>query len=96
MKIDLTDVRAATAIEEVEIEREKQRARWGDDHDDSHEKGELAAAAALLASSPPDMVDAPEWAEPIRAKYCENRRRQLIIAAALLVAEIERIDRGWE
>lgn len=99
--IDFTNVRVATVLEEVAAEREKQRAKWGDDHDDEHESEELADAAALLACSQPPgtakgtmplAVAAPGWAMDIHLRV-ETRREECVIAAALLIAEIERLDR---
>lgn len=91
--IDLSNVRVATALEEVAAEREKQRAKWGDDHDDGHELGELAQVAAYIASRSGLAEDPPEWAYELDQP---PRRRALIIAAALLIAEIERLDRLTE
>ena len=40
----------------------------------------------------PDPIAAPDWALPLRWKQ-PTRRHQLVVAAALCIAEIERIDR---
>jgi hypothetical protein len=57
----------------------------------------LAEAAGLIALGSPDYIgyynSAPDIAHHVLGKYSDDRRRQLIIAAALLVAEIERLDR---
>lgn len=87
------------ALQDVALEREHQRQRWGDDHDDAeHGFGELASVAAHLAmpESPTAVLlasklNAPGWALPLRAS--RDRRAQLVTAAALLLAEIERLDR---
>lgn len=92
--IDFTNIRVATVLEEVAAEREKQRAKWGDDHDDGHDGGELAEAAAFLASHDGTMRDPPDWAYALDAN--NPPRRRYIIAAALLVAEVERLDRLTE
>ncbi len=95
MTFDLTGIRVATALEEVAAEREKQRAKWGDDHDDGHTNEELADAAAWLSTSRRlDELDdlVPQWV----FRLAGHRRRELIIAAALLVAEVERLDRATE
>lgn len=67
------------------------------EHDDEHDKGELAEAASIVAADlevtdmePPGPR---QWAAYIFGKHEGNRRRQLVIAAAMLVAEIERMDR---
>jgi hypothetical protein len=88
-----------TVLSEVHAERERQRARWGDSHDDDeHHAGELAGAAAALAigiseDGPLTYDDAPAWGFDLVAEHENDRRRQLLIATTLLVAEIERIDR---
>ena len=86
-------------LREVEAEREKQRQKWGDRHDDrEHEKGDLAVVAGALAVRDTDAeisdgrldsVGYDRWG--LCAKH--NQRNALVTAAALLVAEIERIDR---
>lgn len=86
-----------------EIRDERQRQRWDEgwtpEHDDAHDKGELASAAACYAlnAAPERFPDgvvpifwpwAREWWKP------KTRRRDLVRAAALIVAEIERLDRA--
>lgn len=92
------------ASDDVLAERERQRSKWGDDHDDDHDDGALADAASYLAATgddgcvdpdDPDELAEAGWAVQLRAKHKGDRRRQLVIAAALLLAEIERLDR-WE
>jgi hypothetical protein len=72
---------------------------WTKEHDDTHSCGEMAVAAACYANPAPhgvrpQSVEAPaawpwsrEWWKP------KDRRSNLVRAAALLVAEIERLDR---
>jgi len=80
------------AEEDVLAERAKQRNRWGDDHDDAVESnGELPTAAAFLAHPDPDPFVAPTWAGTIKSH--KERRQQLVCAAALVIAEIDRMDR---
>lgn len=85
-------------------ERARQRRLEGydDDHDDSHDDYSLAAAAIAYATDarlrgtagrgfeqpPPDWPWSPADWKP------KQIRRSLIVAAALLVAEIERMDRS--
>jgi hypothetical protein len=93
------------AIEDVVFERERQKTveRWSKEHDDQHVNGELARAAACYAyeagrtdyqrdidgNEPPMMWPwSAEWWKPT------NRRRDLIKAGAMILAEIERIDRA--
>lgn len=92
-------------------ERAKQIEKWGHDHDDGHLDGALAAVAAVLAYPTPcscpetgcphgdltedlTRIHAPDWALPLRQKH--SRREQLVIAAALCIAEIDRMDRMTE
>jgi hypothetical protein len=90
---------------EVARERERQVEKWGDRHDDAHRRSELALAAAMLAlpvatsdiaERIADELSARGWddAEQWLHKHMrKGRRRQLVTAAALVVAEIERLDR---
>lgn len=82
---------------EWDVVEERQRQRtdegWTSEHDDEHNNHELAHAAVSYAAYegpvPPSL-----W--PWDAKWWKptDRRRSLVKAAALLVAEIERIDRA--
>lgn len=86
----------AQALNEVGRERERQIAKGYDSaHDDEHSDGSIAAAAAYYAWG----KGAPEylwpWEEAARPTLSlMPDRERLLIAAALLVAEIERIDRA--
>jgi hypothetical protein len=93
------------AAQDVLGERERQRAKWGEAHDDEHADGALGAAGALLAW--PDgywfydekdadkcCIPAPGFAYELLKKHEHDRRKQLVIAAAFLLAEIERLDRA--
>jgi hypothetical protein len=81
------------AVRDVLAERAKQVEQWGNAHDDEHGHGELAAAAGLLVGGD-DTLGAPEWAWNLIGKHRGDRRRQLVIGAALAIAEIERLDRA--
>lgn len=94
-----------SALMDVQRERCRQVSQegWSTGHDDMHRDGELAQAAASYAlparfrehlndnatdSDPPTLWPwNPRWWKPT------NRRRELVKAAALLIAEIERLDR---
>src|SRR5688572_30359862 len=90
---------AMTVIEEVAAERKRQieQEGWTPDHDDSHGSGSMAQAGACYALSASGNCHsailtehwpwAREWWKP------KDARRDLVRAAALLVAEIERLDR---
>lgn len=77
--------------------RQKTEEGWTEEHDDRHELGEMAAAAgcyALSAAGNPESKIVPDewpwaggWWKPTTA------RRNLVKAGALIVAELERIDR---
>lgn len=113
---------ASAALADVVAERERQKTveGWTAEHDDDHDDGELAMAAALYAA--PEKLfkiertaNSVEWVDPwpwhdqeegarggwITVNALDKRkkhkkgsgRRALVIAAALLIAEIERLDR---
>ena len=103
-------LRAHISMLDVIDEVLKERARqidvegWTPEHDDEHGQGEMADAAAcyaMTASARRFLIGSPAahmpptcwpwgegWWKP------KDRRRDLIRAAALLVAEIERLDRA--
>ncbi|MCI0347116.1 MAG: hypothetical protein L0221_17020, partial [Chloroflexi bacterium] len=81
------------ALADVVAEREKQRAKWGDAHDDAHEDGYLSAAASFLALDAAPEPTTPMW---LRIALLYSKRDRLVLAGALLLAEIERLDRAAE
>lgn len=91
------------AVQDVLTERRRQvdEEGWTPEHDDEHKNGEMALAAACYARGysghhgnyPEDSDDGlwpwhPSWWKPT------NRRRNLVKAAALIIADIEREDRA--
>jgi hypothetical protein len=87
-----------SVIDEVRREREDQVAKgFTAEHDDQHWDCKLVEVAVDVLMSRND-----EWS--IRRKHVGDRRQQLVIVSALLVAEIERMDReekaatakGWK
>jgi hypothetical protein len=100
-------------IAEIAAERRRQvdAEGWTPDHDDEHNNGEIARAAACYAragaESDPEMrrrlTDPYENFRftPLREMWpwgwnwfkATDRRRDLVKAGALIVAEIERLDR---
>lgn len=98
-----------TVIDEIAAERRRQVEAecWSHEHDDQHSQGELAAAAACYASPvrafktrecvgrdyEPFIAYVDLW--PWDGNWWKPgaRRRDLVKAAALIVAEIERLDR---
>lgn len=89
------------AAQDVLSERRRQIEveGWTPDHDDDHTFGELALAAAQLCVDGTDCrVDdidgTPLVGWGIVEKHRADMRRQLVIAGALILAEIERRDRA--
>lgn len=105
----LAKIMKPDVIDEIEHERTRQinAEGWSPEHDDEHDSGELARAASCYAehaarsqsgdwrqrlaaeskSIPLQWPWSKEWWKP------KDRRKDLIRAAALIVAEIERLDR---
>lgn len=87
-----------TVIEEIAAERERQQSGEGysPKHDDAHAGGELASAAACYALGyrVPNGLNSTLWPWRPEDFKPKNRRSDLIRAGALIVAEIERLDRG--
>ena len=88
-----------TVIDEISAERQRQvdQEGWSAEHDDGHINGSIARAAGCYSLGADGSVDwkliealwpwDPEWFKP------KDRRRDLVRAGALIVAEIERLDR---
>jgi len=87
----------SSALKDVASERQRQveAEGWTPAHDDEHSQGELAAAAVCYAFT---AVRSPHflghlwpwdgsWWKP------KDKRRNLVKAGALILAEIERLDR---
>lgn len=97
-------------IEEVAAERQRQIEEEGfdEDHDDAyHSRRELSLAAICYAAPEPvythqstqyahSFVDPWPWDQAWDKRQKHDQRRRLVIAAALLVADIERLDRERE
>ncbi len=88
------------AIRNVKFERAKQVAEFSPDRDDQYKDGELAIAAYGIISDAVlerHEVSYKKWIldfkKKISKKYQGNYRQKLVIASAMLIAEIERIDR---
>lgn len=96
-------------FEKVEKERRRDELDegWSREHDDEHDKGEMAMAAACYAAPEPISVwrshveglgsnvfiDAWPWDKKWDKRDKHDRKRRLVIAGALIVAELERLDR---
>lgn len=75
---------------DVLAERTKQRETWGNHHDDEHGSGDISRAALCLVTCTPH-----HWGLLEKPRYA-HRRDRLVVAAALLIAEIDRLDREAE
>lgn len=90
------------AVELIAAERKNQVAKGYDAaHDDIHHDGSLASLAAFLAvpedgygACVPVAPWASRYADHITEKWEGNRVHQLVIAGALIAAEIERLQRA--
>jgi hypothetical protein len=80
---------------------------WTPEHDDGHSKGEMAFAGAVYAIGAAVSererrhhmeikLPFPLWPWDFRWWKSTTRRRDLVKSAALIIAEIERIDRAAE
>jgi hypothetical protein len=94
----------ADALVLITAERDRQVSAegWSQEHDDAHDYGELARAAAMYATPKafrPDRTHAGvPFGWPWDAKFWkptpDDRIRELVKAGALIVAEIERLRRA--
>lgn len=88
------------ALADVRAERLRQVSAegWTPDHDDEHACGELASAAACYAAftAAYPAGDPPRFWPWERTwwKPSDDKRRNLVKAGALILAEIERLDRA--
>lgn len=101
-ELESRTVTAASADVLAERQRQVTAEGWTPERDDSYQNSELADAAACYAihahnqgfSTPAHWPWSPAWWKQT------NPRRDLVKAAALILAEIERIDRAagikWE
>lgn len=90
-------VTEATADVLAERRRQIEKEGWTPEHDDEHSEGQMASAAACYALASylgNDWSPAEHW--PWDAEWWKpsDRRRNLVKAAALILAEIERLDRA--
>jgi hypothetical protein len=91
----------SSAARDVIAERARQQSQegWSPEHDDEHTRGELAVAAASYAyvatvSDRTRKSWRPDW-WPWDFSWWKpkTRRHDLVRAGALILAEIERLDR---
>jgi hypothetical protein len=99
----IAELETRPVVEEVMAERLRQvdKEGWSHEHDDEHTEFELTRAAvayALAATATPEQPTAEDMGEvwpwdPLWWKP-SSPRRNLVKAAALIIAEIERLDRA--
>lgn len=87
-------MRVFRSIELIARERQKQDREWGDDHDAQHTAGDLGVAAAVLACSGTDAkvkdpLERDGWG--LVEKHGAGSLKSLVIAGALIAAEIDRV-----
>lgn len=97
------------AADDVLAERQRQveAEGWTAEHDDKHSDGEMARAAAayaVFAGEPKQFTALAQWMRhaipslwPWSAEWWKpssDNRRNLVKAGALILAEIERLDRA--
>lgn len=92
---------ALRVLGEIKVERGRQQAQegWDPAHDDAHLNGELADAAAayaLTGGGRSRSMVVPIWPWALAWLKPTSRRRDLVKAGALIVAEIERLDRATQ
>ena len=83
---------------EVQAERDRQIAKGYDAaHDDEATEGQLSEVSGMVLLSRHTvhgaLLESRAAADYILNKWGEDRRRQIIIALAMGLAEIERLDR---
>lgn len=85
------------ALQDVLAERKRQIAKgWTPEHDDGHTNGWIANAAADMLMMGQHCIPG-SWAWKHKhpdSPERKSRRDQLVIGAAMALAEIERIDRA--
>lgn len=101
----MTDQAAAMrkVLDDIRMKRQRQIVIHGypPEHDDQHTNGSVAIGAIpYIQAANQETLDLTDeelqvfWPWPEKFKPSADRRENLINAAALLVAEIERIDRA--
>ena len=97
----MANKRPLNAIAMIAEERQRQQEDedWTPSHDDTHRRDELALAAVAYALPPRKrrmMAGTPQywpWSFQWWKPKSNNRIRELVKAGALIVAEIERLQR---
>lgn len=99
-KYDFGECAMSKAVQDICDERDRQVEveGWTLEHDDSHSSGEMAHAAGcylIFGTDPRFTHEPPQRFWPWDAEWWKPRdeRRNLVRAGALVVAELERLDR---
>lgn len=89
------DPSRSPAASDVLAERKRQieSEGWSADHDDQHVGGGLAKAAACYALGRSTIAETVLWPWDWGWWKPKDRRRDLVRAGALIIAELERLDR---
>jgi hypothetical protein len=94
----MTDQNTKAAAQLIEAERQRQREieKFDDRQDDSYVRGQLARAAAsyALSAATGSAVRPAFWPWDAAAWKPKNARADLVRAGALILAELERLDRA--
>lgn len=86
-------------VEQIADERFEQLNKHGrsEEHDEAHVRSELAYAAMVLAMPPGERHNMAEFVRDCWPfddyEIPVDRRKQLVVAGALIAAEIDRLDR---
>ncbi len=97
---DVKSMQDAGKSQKVSLELLTERFRqisdeeWSFEHDDEHDCNELADAAACYALGQPSQIIEQLWPWSIDWWKPKDKRRNLVKAGALIIAEIERLDRA--
>lgn len=105
--MDIPDSEDGAGLIAIERNRQITEENWDDGHDDEHDQGQMADAAACYAINPRNREMA-KW-HPTRGrpahwpwddewwKPCpDDRIHELVKAGALIAAEIDRLLRGCD
>lgn len=94
------DARTGVAMIAAERKRQLEKEGWSEMHDDDHVLGEMAITAACYAANGTAAEvtvnggDAFPWGSCHDKRRKHGRIRQLVIAGALIAAEIDRLQRS--
>lgn len=82
-----------SGVERIADERERQKAQWSAENDDTHTPRDGMARTAVSLINDWSTEETPAWGIHLTTKTRGDRVRQLTIAGALVAAEIDRLER---